>query len=82
MAQVIISWVAEAGAVAVVNCDIAVARGGSRCVTRCCGCCESAVGQPGSRCHHFGAVAHCFEARNEVVMTIVDDVDSIDGGCA
>lgn len=53
--------------------------GAKRGAKRGWGCCESAVGQPSSECCHFGAVACCFKPGNEVVVTVVDNVDSIDG---
>ena len=80
--QVIISGVVAAGVAAIVGGDVAVATGGSGLKRRGCGVCRGVVDQPGSQCHCLAGAGGGFGAGDEVIVVVINIVDSIDGGCA
>ena len=77
-----VSGVATAGVAAVVGSDVAVVTGGSWCLIKGQGLGWGAMGWPGSECHRFQGPGGCFEAWDEVIVVVINDVGAIDGGCA
>ena len=74
-----ISAAVAAGSAGVGGCDIAVATGGSGRRGRGQGHCWGAVGRPGSMCCRSRGVWGWFEAGDEIVVAIVNDVGVVDG---
>jgi hypothetical protein len=67
--------VVAARVAAIVGCDMAVAQGGSGLERGGCGVCRGGMDRAGSMCCHFQGAGDCFEARDGVVVAIVDNVD-------
>jgi hypothetical protein len=85
MTLAVIPAVVEAGVVAVVGSDIAVAVGGAGYERRGWGLGWGAVGLPGRECRRLGGDGGSFKAGDDVVVVIVNDIDSRDMavcGCA
>jgi hypothetical protein len=82
VAQVVVPGVVAAEVAAVVGGDVAVAVGDSGHERSGWGLCWGAVGLPGRECRRLRGAGGCFEARDEVVVAVVDVVDNVDGGCA
>src|SRR5271154_6833442 len=81
VAQGVGSGVDAARVAVVVNDDVTVKRRGSGCRTGCWGLCFSAVGWAGSECRLFRDTGGSFEAGDEAVVVVVNDVVVADGGC-
>jgi hypothetical protein len=77
-ALVAVSGAVAAGNVGTGGCDVAAAVGGSGCERSGWG----VVSRLGSECRRLRRAGGCFEGRDEAVVTVVDDVVDVDGGCA
>ena len=81
-ALVVVSRGVVAVVAAVVGSDVAAERWGSGLENRGRGLSWGAVGRHGSQCRRSAGAGGGFEAGEEVVVVVVDDVVDVDGGCA
>jgi hypothetical protein len=80
--QVDILGVVVAAVAVVVSSDVAPAVGGSEREMGGWKARWGSVGRAGSECRRSRGAGDRFEAGEEVVVVVVDDVDNVDGGCA
>lgn len=80
-ALVAVSEVVTTGVTTVVGSDVAAVLGGSGCKRWGWRLCSGAVDRFRSECHRFRGSAGCFEAGEEVVVVVANDIDSADSGC-
>jgi hypothetical protein len=79
VAQVVVPEVVVPGLAAVVGSDVVVAVGSSRCEVGGKGVSRGAIGWFGSECRRTRGAGGRFEAGEEVVVAVVDDVGVVDG---
>jgi hypothetical protein len=77
-----VSEVVAAFSVGVGGCDVAVEWQGSGCKMGGCGLRWGAMGQPGRECHRSEGAGGSFEAGEQLLVAVVDDVGIVDGSCA